>query len=257
MSSETPAAVVVPLPQPTGRRLRLGPFPSTREALKFVTYAAVGGVVAGLVNPLAWLPFVGGGFVLATYQPEGRSLDGRAADYVRWRWRCHGGGPTPPRARVRGPFTRTSDGRMLAVLAAGGAPVAFLPAEDARRRFDQYRQLLRSLSDRVFLRVGVEPLLDGPFRGRGGRPSDPDAGARAGYVELVRAVCRRRFVRRVDVILFAPSAGPTDLSRLESEVQTVRQSLEEMGVPSRRLRGSELARAVERAGYPIGGAGAT
>lgn len=255
MSSGAQAAVVVPLPQPTGRRLRLGPFPSTREALKFVTYAAVGGVVAGLVNPLAWLPFVGAGFVLATYQPEGRSLDGRAADYVRWRWRCHGGGSSDYRATVRGPFARTSDGRMLAVLSAGGAPVAFLPAENARRRFDRYRQLLRSLSDRVYLRVGVEPLLEGPFRGRGGASGDPDAGARAGYAELVRAVCRRRFVRRVDVILFAPSGGLSDRSRLESEVVAVRQSLEEMGVTSRRLRGGELARAVHRAGYPTVGVG--
>ena len=40
------------LPATFDRRLRMGPFPSVRDALKFATYAAVGAIPAALVARL-------------------------------------------------------------------------------------------------------------------------------------------------------------------------------------------------------------
>ncbi|MCI4330789.1 MAG: hypothetical protein L3K19_02935 [Thermoplasmata archaeon] len=250
MTADRGRPLVVALPEPTGRPLRLGPFPSARGALKFVTYAAVGGVVATLLGPLAWVPFVAGGFVFGSYQPEGRALDRRFADYCRWQWRSRGAGAPPPEAQVRGGTIRVAGGRFLAVLATGGVPVAFLPPDDARRRFEHYRAILRSVDEGLFLRVGVEPLSHHPFLGRRAAGSTPAEGAAfAGYDELVRLLCRRRSIRRVDVYLFGRSHAPTALPKLEAQVSAVRKGLEEMGVVARRLRGRELSHAVARGGF--------
>jgi hypothetical protein len=242
--------LVVSLPEPTGRRLRLGPFPSAREALKFVTYAAIGGVVAGLVTPAAWIPFVGGGFVFATYQPDGRGLDRLFADYCRWRWRSRWGGAPGPSARVRGGVMRIEGGPCFAVLAAGGTPVAFLPPDDARRRFQRYREMLRALDHGAFLRVGVEPIPAGPFVGPTASGADAaEREARAGYQALVRLLCRRRSVRRVDVYLAARVGDGEPIARLEAQVSAVRIALGELGVAVRRLRGAELETAIRRLGF--------
>lgn len=258
MSGVESGPIVVSLPEPTGRRLRLGPFPSAREALKFVTYAAVGGVVAGLVGPLAWFPFLGSGFLFAVYRPEGRGLDRRFHDYCRWRMRSRDGGPSPPEAVVRGGAVRVEGGRFMAVLAAQGIPVAFLPPRDARRRFEQYRLLLRSLDERLFLRVGVEPLSPRPFLGASARgPVPGGTDARAGYRELVQLLCRRRSVRRVDVYLVGCGEAATHLARLEAQVAAVERSLGEMGVGVRRLRERELEAAVRRSGFRPGPGGST
>src|ERR1700688_4681805 len=55
--------VVVGLPESLDRRMRLGPFPSARHALKFAAYAAVGGSVAAILGVVLTIPLLGGRFL--------------------------------------------------------------------------------------------------------------------------------------------------------------------------------------------------
>src|ERR1700730_9474316 len=77
----------VALPAPLDRRMRLGPFPSARDALKFLGYVAVGILAATLATPAAWVPFLVVGFVLSVHKTDGKGFDDRLVDYVRWSWR--------------------------------------------------------------------------------------------------------------------------------------------------------------------------
>ncbi len=112
---------MVPLPGPVERRLRLGPFASTRDALKFVTYAAVGALLAPFVSPYAWLPVLGLGFGVSVWRPDGEAVDERIGRWIGWSWR-HLGGTPMTRATARsvstGNFARLGPGRY-----ADGPPV--------------------------------------------------------------------------------------------------------------------------------------
>lgn len=247
---------LIPLPASLGRSLRLGPFPSGRAAAKFAGYTAVALVVATLGAPVLGLPLVGAGLVLTAYAPDGQPLDARLVRFVQWRRRRlarRSARPGPRRRADR--LARLPDGRTVAALVTGGVPVAFLPPHAAQRLFEEYRTVLQGLDAGVFLRASVERISDRPFRLPS--PSPPvdagEAGARAGYDELVRLLCRRRQRRVVDLFLFASDSSPDAVVRLERRLHALTEALRGLGLTPERRVGRSLRRAVQRAGW-IGGA---
>lgn len=244
---------VVGLPERVDRRMRLGPFPSVRDALKFATYVAIGAVPAAVAGPVWWLPFVGGGFVLSVYRAEGRGLDERAADFVAYRLRARGPGsrgPPPTQGGgSAGPVLRVGPGHLVAVLSVRGLPVAFLPPAEARGVFDGYRELLTSLEGGAYFVMGLEPLEVTPFC----PPAvlaPPAPAARAGYEEMVRLLCRRRYRRQTLWALWTRADRDGATARLERSVRATLERLAPIGVEARRLRDGELVEAAERIGWP-------
>lgn len=252
------AALRVVLPERLDRRMRLGPFPSIGGALKFAAYAAVGAVAASVVGPSGWLPFVGWGLVAACYLPEGKALDERALDYLaygmRRLWPDRAAGP--PGAGVRSlRWVRACAGARVAIVVAGGIPVAFLPPEEARRLFESYVRVLSGTEGSLYLVAGVAPLRERPIRppqDRGGGGA-ADAAARAGYDELVRALARHRARRRVAIALWAPGDALHEEERLERGARRLVDGLLQLGIVARRLEGRALAVEAERLGL-VGGA---
>ncbi len=249
--------VTVGLPAPVERPLRLGPFPSARAALRFVGIASVGILAALVAGPVAWLPFLGGGFLLTAYRHGGKTLDERLGDLVRWELRRHGRIPprrAPARLPARSRIARIVGSRRVAVLTAGGVPVAFLPPADAHALFRAYEEVLRSLDPGAFLCVGSEPLRDEAFRPPASSAgSGPEHDARGGYDEMVRLLCRRRRHRRVDLVLWSEAPGRAGRTALEARVESVEERLRSLGLDPGRAEGTSLARTLTRIGWSVEG----
>lgn len=243
----------IPLPRRLDRRMRLGPFPSARAAMKFAGYAAAGAVVVPIGGALAWLPILSLAFLLAVVRPDDKGLDERAHDYVRWRWRRHRRPPRSgkaPNASGADAFLRLPGPFVAAVLEADGVPIRFLPPNDARDLFDRYRDLLRSVESGFHLDVGTRPIGREALRIPGPIPSNAaEAAARAGYEEMAKLLLAHRRVRRVRVLLFESLRSSASLDRLEARARSFAAGLAGMGVRSERLRGRPLLRAAEAMGW--------
>jgi len=139
----------IPFPERLDRKLRLGPFPSGRDAVKFVAAAAVGAVVSLAIAPWAGVPVVAVGAVVALWRPDGEPVDERVAAVARWTARrsAREGGMSRPASPAPG---RTSlllpDGRSAALLRAGGLPRA---APLGRRGPDRRRPARADLRGRL------------------------------------------------------------------------------------------------------------
>ena len=247
--------LVIGLPEGFGRTMRLGPFPSVRDALKFSTYAAVGAVFAAVLAPIWWLPFLGGGFALSVFRPDGRALDERLGAFVAFELRSGRGSSsaTPPRRR-RAPHAPGSvvarASQLVGILATGGIPVAFLPPAEARALFDRYRTFLGALDGGLYLTMGVRPIEVRPFRPRDRRvDGGPAPAARAGYDEMVRLLCERRLQREVRIAVWVPRASDGAFELLERRLQTVSEHLAQLGLAPVRLRGRELDAAAQGMGW--------
>ncbi|MCI4349665.1 MAG: hypothetical protein L3J93_05565 [Thermoplasmata archaeon] len=247
----------IPLPKRLDRRMRLGPFPSARDALKFAAYAAIGTTVLPIGGAAAWLPFLVAGFLLATYRPDGKGLDERAADYLRWQRRKRFGRIDPGAPDARSPRSEAGarDGRVAAeIFEVGGLPLRFLPPRDARELFEAYRALLRSLAEDVYLDASTVPIPATPFRlPTLQRLGAEEAGARAGYAELLSLLLRRRRRRRVRIALLRPpgtSGGPPEVDDRSTDL---RARLGSFGLDPIRLAGVELRRALSDFGWNAGG----
>jgi hypothetical protein len=246
--------VVVGLPESLDRRMRLGPFPSARHALKFAAYAAVGGSVAAVLGFVWTVPFLGVGFLLSVYQNDGRALDEQLGEYVQFRWRTRPGSETPGALtrgrRPDGPYVTSVPGHLVAVVSVPGLPIAFLPPADARALFETYRDLLRGLDRGLVVHMGVEPLGERPFLPARSRPETgrPEEAARRGYSEMVRLLCRRRYRRRVLVALWEPKGGEAAL-RLDRAVERLEEALGRLGLSSLRVRGEALRSAAFQIGW--------
>jgi hypothetical protein len=251
------AAEPIVLPERLDRPARFGPFPSGSDALKFLVVSAVGAVVALRFGAILWTPFLASGLLLALHRPEGQSLDERVVSYARWRWRSgHLRTPTSGAASVRGrAVLALPSGEIVAALETGGIPIAFLPPTDAQRVFDAYRQLLRRTEARVYLEMGRTPIDVRAFLPALEPPQGlEERGARAGYAELVRLLARRRFRRRVRLLLVSPRKfGAPGLSDLESQVASFQELFAGLEIAHRRLAGSELAAAVRTPSTGTGG----
>jgi hypothetical protein len=247
-------APVVQLPERMDRRLRLGPFPSARDAVKFLTYAAAGAVVAPFVSPFVWLPLVGVGFGIAVWHPDGQAIDARALTYVLWKARSLSRGVTltPQRSPVtRQGIVRLSPTWHAAVVRTGGCPVAYLPPADLARRFEMYRDLLRSTNGRLALLATTAPIRAAPLLPPSPSSKGPDDAARKGYAELVRLLCRRRSLRRIYFALASDSTGPEALAQLEGQVASLTERLAGFGLHPVRL----IDRALQEAAFRFEWAG--
>ena len=238
----------------------LGPFPSGRDALKFLAYAAVGGVVAGFSSPWLWLPFLAVGLVVGARPSDGTPLDRRLADYLGWTLRRRGrtgGGPHERRRRAfpdGRAIAAVGGGLLVSVLRAEGIPVAFLPPANARELFAAYRQLLGALDGGVALVVRGRPLGTRPFAPCPGGLGVEEQRARDGYAEMVRLLGRHRRRREVLVAVGSASGSPSASLRLERRVRDLHERLASLGIGSERLRGPSLAEGVAAFGWGSGGA---
>jgi hypothetical protein len=139
--------------------------------------------------------------------------------------------------------------RYAAVIRTGGTPMAYLPPDDLVRRFESFRELLRSTDESfAFLATAT------PIRSQAVRPSPPpassnEAPAFTGYSELVCLLCRRRLLRRVYVILATPHADADAIGRLEGRVASMVERLASLGLRPIRLRDGSLAEAARRFGW--------
>jgi hypothetical protein len=251
-AGEGPPLIV--LPERLDRRMRLGPFPSSRDALKFVAYAAVGALLAPFLSPWLWLPIVLGGFAVSVWRPEGRAVDETALLFVAWKVRSArlGGSLTrsgsPPIARQG--LLRVGSHRHVAILRTGGTPIAYLPPEELARRFDLYRDLLRSTDGSLAVFATTVPIRAPTVRPPSVGPIARDAPARAGYSELVDLLCRRRLLRRVYLVLGTLEGDTDSIGRLEGRVANLAERLSAIGVRSTRLKDRALAEAARRFGWP-------
>ncbi len=233
--------------------MRLGPFPSVRDALKFATYAAVGAVPAVLVAPIWWLPFLGAGFLLAMYHPAGKPADEQAGEFVAYhvrQGRLSRGRVPERRPWALGPAARVGGVALVAVLEVSGTPVAFLPPQESRALFDRFRDLLRAIEGGLYLVMTTEPISSDPYQPPDGL-APPAPLARAGYTEMVRILCQRRRQRRVLLTIWVPR-GDGAAARLERNVAVVTDHLGRIGVRVERLADRPLGAALGRMGWSEG-----
>lgn len=245
---------IVGFPERFDRRMRLGPFPSARDALKFVAYAAAGALLVPFANPWVWLPVVLVGFAVSVWRPDGRALDERALVFLSWKARSVGSRRSmtreTPRVTVRQAVLQLAPHRYVAVLQSGGTPIAYLPPHDLARRFALYRELLRSV-DTSFLALATTV----PIRAQTVRPGTPpeheaESSALSGYSELVTLLCRRRSLRRVYLVLGTLEGDAEALRDLEGRVANLTERLGALGLHPIRLRDRALAEAAYRFGWP-------
>ena len=252
MAAATEGPPIVGLPERLDRRLRLGPFPSARDGLKFLTYAATGALLVPLLGVWAWPPFLAAGFAVSVWQPDGKPVDVRFAEWLAWRGRMRRAEPTgraPEDLRLRGPYLRLRGGRLVAVLACDGTPTAFLPADELRVRFETFRALWRSLDGGMVLLATGTPIPQDqyvpsiPPEGRG------DHAAAQAYGDLVRHLIARRLRRTVYVALWSDAAGVEGIERLEARVRAVLERLDQLGTRPTRLSDRSLAQAASALGW--------
>ncbi len=246
----------VALPERLDRRLRLGPFPSARDALKFVLYAAMGAFFALFTSPYIWLPIVGVGFLLSVWRPEGDALDERALAIVLWylrrRWKRGSVNEPVTAPMLRRGLLKLSEGTIYAVIRAGGAPLAYLPPIELQRRFESYRDLLRALDGSFFWSARTAPIRPDPVLPKALPDGETDLAGRAGYRELVDLLCRRRSLRRVDVVLRAAETGPDGIAALERRAGLILDRLSALGIRASRLRERALLDAGRRLDWNVG-----
>jgi len=259
MGEGSEGPLIIGLPERLDRRMRLGPFPSARDALKFVMYAAVGALLAPFANPGIWLPVVLVGFCVSVWRPEGRALDERALVFLSWKVRSTGLGKFMKRS-TSGPIARQgllelAPHHYVAVIRTGGTPVAYLPPSDLARRFELYRELLRSMDASFLFLATTAPIRVQTVRPRPSVPTAVDAPAHSGYAELVSLLCRRRSLRRVYLILGCLEVDANAIGRLEGRIANLGERLSALGLRPTRLEDRALADAAHQFGWAAGVSG--
>jgi hypothetical protein len=242
-------------PERMDRRMRLGPFPSSRDALKFITYAAAGALLSPFASPWVWLPIVGVGFVVCVWRPEERALDEWAVTYLLWRFRALGEGPLVKPSDdwpvVREGLLRIGRECHVAVVRTGGSPVDYLPPQELARRFELFRELLRSSDGNLSFLATTEPIRSATIHPSVRSVVEVEAPARAGYTELVSLLCRRRLLRRVYFVLGCPEGGSEAIARLEGRVSNLLERLNALELRPVRLKDRGLVEAATRFGWRV------
>jgi hypothetical protein len=248
----------VVLPERIDRPMRLGPFPSARAALKFVTYCAVGALFVPFAGGLAWLPFLIVGFLVSVHRPGEKGPDERIAEFLRYRVRLSGMLPASSGeadGRVRGSLIRLGSGRYVAIVETRGTPIVHLPPGEIEQLFTCYRDFLRGLDNGGAFIASVAPLPAIAFEPIS-RRADSGAGlseARSGYDELVRLLCRRRFTRRIFFALWSDNPSMPSVAQLEERVALAIDHFQRLGVAPVRLRGVRLKEAAHRFSWSVRG----
>ena len=248
---------VVPLPLPVERRLRLGPFASARDAIKFVCYAGAAATLSPFVSVYAWGPIVGVGLLFSLWRPDGEAVDEQVAWWAAGHVRQRGGGPSvsEPASTRPGParFLRLGRDQYLTILRVGGTPVAYRPPADLERAFRRFGELLRASDGRLFLLVGTSPLAAEPLLPSASAVGAPaEEPAHTGYRELVTVLCSRRHLRRADVALTEFGGGSGGAARLEQRTAALAEHLRGLGLHPVRLEGRALRDGGRRFGWASG-----
>lgn len=246
---------VIGLPERIDRRMRLGPFASSRDALKFATYAAAGVLLAPFASPWVWLPVVAAGFAVSVWRPDGQAVDERAFTFLAWKLRSVDprgagnrmtGGPL-----VRQGLLQLAPHRYAAVVRTGGTPVAYLPPDELARRFELYRELLRSMDSSFAWLAATVPIRVQAVRPGTPAGSEGERRATSGYSELVTLLCRRRLLRRIYIVLGTHDTSPDAIGGLEGRVANLIERLGALGLRPVRLRDRALFEAARRFGWPV------
>jgi hypothetical protein len=254
MESPEPGAPLISLPERVDRRVRLGPFPSARDALKFVCYAAVGAVLSPFATAFAWVAFLAVGFVVSVWRPDDEALDERAGRWVRFvvdRWRGASVTALVRAAAARGPLVHLTSGQRVAIVRTGGTPLAYRPPAELAVLFDRFRELLRASNGPLIVRSTTLALRDAPVLPGTVVCPDLEEAAREGYRELVSVLCRRRRSRRVEIALSANSPGPEGERRLVERARSLAEQLTSLGVRSSLLDDRRLIEAARSFGWAI------
>jgi hypothetical protein len=254
MDSSESEPPVVTLPERVDRQVRLGPFPSARDAVKFVCYATAGAVLAPLVSPWAWIPALGFGFVVSVWRPEGDAIDVGVARWFLFHARRGGRRmlmPAPSAGAANGVVARLADGRAACVVRTAGTPLAYRPPEDLQTLFDRFREMLRASEGPVFVGATTVPLRAGRVRPptRGGLEAERPA--MGGYGELVSALCRHRQARRVDLAVCTAQTDDPGRLRLEERARALAEHLAALGLAPSLLSDRGLAEALRRLGWTV------
>lgn len=242
---------VVALPERLDRKLRFGPFASGRDALKFVSYVAAGALLVPFLGEGAWIPFVLAGLAVTLWRPDGDAIDERLVRFARWKVRGAGPGgsvkPSRP-GRTGRRSTARLPGAFVGILRTGGLPLAYLPPAELRRRFESYRDLLRAFDGTFVLLVTRAPIHPVPFLPAEPTPPGPEGAARAGYLELMEVIVRRRHLRQVYLALATSEPGASGVQRLETQIAAMVERLRALGLRPVRLRDRALGEALHRMG---------
>ena len=248
--AEAPPTVC--FPERLDRTLRLGPFPSGRDALRFITYAAAGACLAPFVPTPLWLGVVLLGFASSVWRPGGETIETRVLRFAVWEVRrirrghpmnARAGNGSAPRAHLT-----LDSGVHVAVVRARGLPLAYLPSAELARRFDTFRDIVRGLESGFLLCATLATIHPRPFVPGEPVPTGVEREARAGYRELVELIARGRSVRRVFVAVGCADPGVEGIGRLEATVVTLLDRLGALGLQPVRLRDRALGEAARRMG---------
>lgn len=229
----------VALPERLGRRLSIGPFQDPRDLLRFLLFAAAGGLVALLVGAWAWLPFLLAGLVLTLPRVEEESLGVVVLRWVRFqvRARSRKGGPSrasPGRTgRLHLEETHLCDtlGRTWECWEATPFPISGRGPAELLQSATHLLQALGSQGGEWGLYRLPEPWCIGAYL----PPFDPalaprELALRRAYGELLREAVRGKHQVRLVLALAAPQ-GTAQAAQLEA-------------LGWARMRGGALRRAV-------------
>ncbi len=249
----------LPIPERLDRKLRLGPFRSGREALKFFVYAAGGTVVAPLVSILLGVPVVLFGLAVTLWRPGGDALDERAVTVLAWGLRrlhrVSAVTRSVSRSRTRAAWVSLGPTGIAAVVRTGGVPLAYLPSRELRRRFEVYRDLLRGSGGRIAFLITSVPILAERLRPAPHLRGGAEGVARRGYEELVELIARHRSVREVYLSLGTDNASAAERARLEQESDMLEDGLATLGLSPTRLRDHALVEGAHRLSLDTTGVG--
>jgi hypothetical protein len=226
----------IPVQPLVDRRLRLGPFASGRDLVRFLGIAAAGAVVAALSSALVWLPFLAVGTLVAFARFEGQTLDDYAVGYCRFRYRASAGSARPiARAGRSGERSRSNSsiGSAAGRIRAGGIPIAFLPPTELERLFGEWRSTLASFDRPIGFRMRGERFSPLPFMPAAGSWNGPEGEVLESYRGLVRELLRHRYRRVVDLSVWESPAERNESSRArESRLDDLVAGLTRMGIPA-------------------------
>jgi hypothetical protein len=232
----------IPIHPLAHRRLRLGPFGSGRDLVKFLCVAAIGATVAAVTSAVVWLPFLAIGALIALVRVEGRSLDDFVLDYCRFQWRSTVGVRNLSGRSAEASRRGASSRRATASVRAGGIPIAYLPPQELQRLFEEWRSILGTFDRPVGCRMRGEVFSPLPFLPSTEHLRAAEKLAADSYRDLVRALLRKRFRRTVDLTVWNDPAdkGPAAIG-LQAQLDELVGALERLGIPARSMPPDSVA----------------